>query len=154
MALGSAFRLSETPLPFPGVVQRRLFRADRDAGERRTDGRESLLAALHETACDIARLPRAAEIFVREFPSPRSNSRLYLAWMLLFGLGGLTPAQLARALPATKAGAAKLLRQLEARHLAHAQGPFAPFVCAITIPLALPDWRHETAFYAAWSSAS
>ena len=30
-------------------------------------------------------------------------------------------------------------------HLARAHGPFAPFVCAITIPMALPDWRHETA---------
>ena len=59
VALGSAFRLSETPLPFVGVVHRRLFRADRDAGERRTDGRESLLAALHDTACDVARMPRA-----------------------------------------------------------------------------------------------
>lgn len=145
VALGSAFRLSDTPLPFVGVVHRRLFRADRDAGERRTDGRESLLAALHGTACDVARMPRAADIFAREFPNQRSNSRLYLAWMLLFGLGGLTPAQLARALPATKAGAAKLLRQLESRHLARAHGPFAPFVCAITIPMALPDWRHETA---------
>lgn len=145
VALGSAFRLSETPLPFVGVVHRRLFRADRDAGERRTDGRESLLAALHDTACDVARMPRAADIFAREFPNQRSNSRLYLAWMLLFGLGGLTPAQLARALPATKAGAAKLLRQLESQHLARAHGPFAPFVCAITIPMALPDWRHETA---------
>jgi hypothetical protein len=29
--LRSAFRLSEKPLPFPGLVQRRLFRADRDA---------------------------------------------------------------------------------------------------------------------------
>lgn len=144
-ARGHALRLSETPLPFPGVVQRRLFRADRDAGERRTAARESLLLALHEAACDIARLPRAAEVFAREFPSQRSNSRLYTAWMLLFGLGGLTPAQLARALPATKAGAAKLLRQLEARHLVHAQGPFAPFVCAITIPMALPDWRYQAA---------
>lgn len=144
-ARGHAFRLSEDPLPFPGLVQRRLFRADRDAGERRTDARESLLAALHDTACDIARMPRVAEVFARELPRQRSNSRLYLAWMLLAGLGGLTPAQLARALPATKAGAAKLLRQLEAQHLAHAQGPFAPFVCALAIPMALPDWRHQAA---------
>lgn len=144
-ARGHAFRLSERPLPFPGIVQRRLFRADRDAGERRSDAREYLLAVLHDTACDIARMPRAGEIFAREFPSQRSNSRLYHAWMLLFGLGTLTPAQLARALPATKAGAAKLLRKLEAKHLAHSQGPFTTFVCTITIPMALPDWRHQAA---------
>ena len=144
-AHGNAFRLSESPLPFPGLVQRRLFRADRDAGERRTAARESLLDALHDTACDITRMPRAAEIFAREFPNQRSNSRLSLAWMLLFALGALTPAQLARALPATKAGAAKLLRQLETRYLAHQQGPFATFACAITIPMALPDWRYQTA---------
>lgn len=144
-ARGNTFRLSESPLPFPGLVQRRLFRADRTSPERRAHARESLLIALHETACDMARMPRAAELFAREFPSQRSNSRLYTVWMLLFGLGGLTPAQLARALPATKAGAAKLLRSLEAKHLVHAQGPFAPFVIAITIPMALPDWRYQTA---------
>ena len=143
-ALGSAFRLSEKPLPFPGIVQRRLFRADRDRAEGRTAARESLLDALHDTACEIARMPRAAEIFAREFPNQRSNSRLSLAWMLLFAFGALTPAQLARALPATKAGAAKLLRQLDATHLANHQGPFATFACAITIPMALPDWRYQT----------
>lgn len=66
--------------------------------------------------------------------------------MLLFGLGTLTPAQLARALGATKAGAAKLLRQLEATRMAYAQGPFTTFVCAITPTLALPDWRHQASF--------
>lgn len=142
-ARGHAFRLAETPLPFPGLVQRRLFRADRDASERRAETRESLLDALYATACDIARFPRAADIFAREFPSQRSNSRLLSAWMLLFGLGALTPAQLARALPATKAGAAKLLRQLETMQMANHQGPFTTFVCAITPALALPDWRHQ-----------
>ena len=138
-----AFRLSETPLPFPGLVQRRLFRADRHASERRAQACESLLDALYRTACDIARLPRAANIFAREFPILRSNSRLSSSWMLLFGLGALTPAQLARALGATKAGAAKLLRQLEAKHLAHNQGPFTTFVCAITPALTLPDWQYQ-----------
>jgi hypothetical protein len=61
--------------------------------------------------------------------------------MLLFGLGGLTPAQLARALPATKAGAGKLLRQLGEQHLAQAQGPFAPYTCTLLLTTALPDWR-------------
>ena len=61
--------------------------------------------------------------------------------MLLFALGALTPAQLARALPATKAGAAKLLRQLEARHMADSPGPFAPFICTITLPVAFPELR-------------
>ena len=143
-ARGDLFHLSETALPFPGLAQRRLFRADRGAQDRRSDARESLLEALHATACDIVRLPRAAEVFVREFPKQRTNSRLYLAWMLLFGLGGLTPAQLARALPATRAGAGKLLRQLETRHLARDQGPFAPFLCTLNIPVAMPDWRYPS----------
>lgn len=120
-----------------------MFRADRDASQRRAQARESLQDALYATACDIARLPRVADVFARAFPSQRSNSRLYHAWMLLFGLGALTPAQLARAIGATKAGAAKLLRQLEAKHMAHNQGPFTTFVCAITLALALPDWRHQ-----------
>ena len=144
-ARGNAFRLSESPLPFPGIVQRRLFRADRDAGERRADANEALLEALHNAACDIVRVPRAAGVFAREFPNLRSNSRLYPAWMLMFGLGALTPAQLARALPATKAGAAKLLRQLEAKHLARSQGPFEPFVVNISLPVAFPDWRYAAA---------
>jgi hypothetical protein len=140
-ARGNAFHLSESPLPFPGLVQRRLFRADRNPDQRRADARESLLEAVHATACDIARVPRAAELFAREFPRQRINSRLYPAWMLLFGLGGLTPAQLARALPSTKAGAAKLLRQLEAQHLVRSSGPFEPFISTITLPVAFPAWR-------------
>ena len=141
-ARGPAFRLSTAPLPFPGIVQRRLFRADRDAPARRADARESLVGALHDTASDIARIPLAADVFARAFPSQRRNSRLSLAWMLLFGLGGLTPAQLGRALPATKAGAGKLLRALEAEHLVRSSGPFAPYVCAMDPPVALPDWRY------------
>ena len=39
--------------------------------------------------------------------------------------------------------AIKLLRQLEAKHMAHHQGPFTTFVCAITPALALPDWRYQ-----------
>ena len=145
VARGHGFHLAESPLPFPGIVQRRLFRADRDADERRADTNEALLDALHDAACDIARVPRAADVFAREFPSQRSNSRLFPAWMLLLGLGALTPAQLARALPATKAGAAKLLRQLEAKHLVHHQGPFEPFVVSISLPVAFPDWRYSAA---------
>ena len=135
------FHLSESPLPFPGIVQRRLFRADRDPATRSDDANENLLEALHKTACDIALMPRAHALFAREFPDKRSNSRLYPSWMLLFALGALTPAQLARALPATKAGAAILLRQLEAQHLAHCPGTFQPFACSVTVPIALPDWR-------------
>lgn len=138
-ARGSAFYLSEGPLPFPGLVQRRLFRADRDPATRRNDANESLLEALHDTLCDIALMPRANALFAREFPDQRSNSRLYPTWMLLFALGALTPAQLARALPATKAGAGKLLRQLEARHLAHSAGPFEPFRCTISLTVSFPD---------------
>lgn len=143
-ARSDAFRLSDTALPSPGLVQRRLFRADLDPQDRRNGARENLLEALHATACDIVRFPRASEVFAREFLKQRTNSRLYLAWMLLFGLGGLTPAQLARALPATKAGAGKLLRQLETRHLARNQGPFAPFLCTLNIPVAMPDWRYPS----------
>lgn len=138
-ARGKAFHLIDSPLPFPGLVQRRLFRADRDASARRVDAREILLEALHDAARNIARVPRAAEVFEREYPKLRSNSRLYLAWMLLFGLGALTPAQLGRALPATKAGATKLLRQLERCHLAKDEGPFAPFVCSISLPVIFAD---------------
>lgn len=144
-ARGDAFRLSEGPLPFPGLVQRGLFRADRSAAERRELARKSLLDALHATACDMTRMPRAAAIFARDCAGLRSNSRLALAWMLLFGLGGMTAAQLARALPATKAGAGKLLRQLEDHNLVRGQGPFAPYVCAFDLPMALPDWRHQVA---------
>lgn len=141
-ARGSAFHLSQNPLPFPGLVQRRLFRADRDADQRREAACEAMLDALHDTACDIARVPKAAAIFAREFPSQRSTSRLLPTWMLVFALGALTPAQLARALPATKAGAAKLLRHLETRLLVRHSGPFEPFVCAVSVPVALPDWRY------------
>ncbi|MEO0031262.1 MAG: hypothetical protein RIS94_1020 [Pseudomonadota bacterium] len=141
LARPEAFALGPIPLPCPGIVHRRLFRADRTADERRNIARESLLEALHEACCDIACGPRAAEVFARVFPAQRSTSRLGPAWLLLFPLGSLTPAGLARALPATKAGAAKLLRQLESGGLARAQGPWAPFACAIRFPLAFPAWR-------------
>lgn len=133
----AAFHLGHSALPCPGIVSRALFRADRDADQHRDAANESLLEALHQTACDIARIPRAAEIFAKTFPNQRSTSRLFPAWMLLFGLGGLTPAQLARALPATKAGAGKLLRQLEAARLCRSAGAFEPFVCSLKIPIKL-----------------
>jgi len=136
------FRLSATPLPCPGVVSRRVFRADRVSEARRDEARESLVAALQATARDIGEVPRAAAAFASAFPSQRRSSRLGQAWLLVYALGGLTPAQLSRALGATKAGAGKLLRQLEAEHLVRGWGPFAPFVCAIGVPVALPEWRH------------
>ena len=124
-------------------MQRRLFRADRDLHQRRAETRDGLNVALYETACDIAALPRAADIFAQQFASLRSNSRLGQTWFLLFALGQLSPAQLARALPATKAGAGKLLRQLETGRLARSAGPLAPFVSAYSAPVAFPDWRDE-----------
>lgn len=136
VAQGNAFQLGKASLPFPGIVQRRLFRADRSAVERHAGTCECLLEALRETACDIARIPRMAEILACGFAHQRSNSRLSSAWLLLVGLGSLTPAQLARALPATNAGAAKLLRQLEAKHLARGSGPFEPYICASSFPAA------------------
>src|SRR3546814_1734265 len=66
-----------------------------------------VLEALHESLCDIARIPRAAAAFGEAFPALREHSRLHSVWMLLFAYGSITPAQLARALPCTKAGAAK-----------------------------------------------
>lgn len=138
-ARSPAFHLGQSPLPCPGIATRALFRADRSAEQHRQAAFENLLNALHQTAGDIARLPRVAALFARTFPQQRSTSRLLPAWLLLFGLGGLTPAQLARALPATKAGAGKLLRQLEAGRLCTNSGPFEPFLPAITVPVSLPD---------------
>jgi hypothetical protein len=129
-----------TPLPVPGVVQRAMFRADRDAFQRRSDIAQALDHALHETACDIALILRADQLFRRDFTRQRSHSRLHTAWMLLFVLEALTPAQLARALPATKAGAAKLLRALVTGHLAHHHGSVEPYVCAVSFPVAFPGW--------------
>ncbi|KKW89475.1 hypothetical protein, partial [Sphingobium chungbukense] len=138
------FHLGEIPLPFPGVVQRRLFRADRGPAVRREDAKAGLLDALHNTLCDIALMPRASALFAKEFPDQRSNSRLYPSWMMLYALGSLTPAQLARALPATKAGAAKLLRQLVTRRLANNGGSFEPFFCATRLTVSFPDAPHKS----------
>jgi hypothetical protein len=75
VARGHGFHLAESPLPFPGIVQRRLFRADRDAGERRADANEALLAALHAAACDIRRNPWAIRLHhqLGNSPSPRTT---------------------------------------------------------------------------------
>lgn len=129
------FGLSAHPLPFPGLVRRRLFRADRDPETDRDDVVELLLEAFHETLCEIARIPRAAGAFHDGFPALRGNSRLFPAWMLLFAFGALSPAQLARALPCTKAGAGKLLRQLRDGQFAVNNGPQEPFGCARQFPV-------------------
>src|SRR3546814_320029 len=107
----------------------RLFRADRDADRDRDDIAVLVLEALHESLCDIARIPRAAAAFGEAFPALREHSRLHSVWMLLFPYGSITPAQLARALPCTKAGAAKLLRQLAGQSFAVTHGRYDPYVC-------------------------
>ena len=132
------FGISPHPLPFPGLVRRRLFRADRDPKTDRDDVVELMLEAFHETLCEIARIPRAAAAFHDGFPALRGNSRLYPAWMLLFGFGSMTPAQLARALPCTKAGAAKLLRALAVHHFAAHHSPVEPFKSTANFPVAFP----------------
>lgn len=129
------FGLSPHPLPFPGLVRRRLFRAGRDADRDRDDIAELVLEALHETLCDVARIPRAAVAFGDAFPGLRVTSRLLDSWMLLFVFGAMTPAQLARALPCTKAGAGKLLYDLKKGHFAMHHGSHEPFVCAIQFPV-------------------
>lgn len=129
------FGLSPHPLPFPGIVRRRLFRADRDVHRDRDDIIELVLEAFHETLCDIARIPRAAAAFGEAFPGLRVNSRLLDSWMLLFAFGAMTPAQLARALPCTKAGAGKLLYDLKNGHFAIHHRSHEPFGCAIQFPV-------------------
>ena len=125
------FGISPHPLPFPGLVRRRLFRADRDPDRERDDISEFILDALYETLCDVARMPRAAAAFAEAFPALREHSRLRSVWMLLFAYGSITPAQLARALPCTKAGAAKLLRQLAGQSFAVTHGRYDPYVCSL-----------------------
>lgn len=132
-------------LPCPGLVCRRMFRADCTSSERRAIAHETMLDALHGIAGDLARVPRALDAFARTFPSLRSTSRLLPSWLLLFGFDALTPAQLARSLPATKAGAGKLLRQLEQEGLARSQGPWTPFVCAKRFRVGLAQWRERPA---------
>lgn len=131
----SLFGLSPHPLPFPGLVRRRLFRADRDIDRDRDDIIELLLEAFHETLCDIARIPRATAAFGEAFPGLRVNSRLLETWLLLFAFGSMTPAQLARALPCTKAGAGKLLNDLKNGHFAVHHGSHEPYASAIQFPV-------------------
>jgi hypothetical protein len=144
-ARSPAFGLSRKPLCIPGVVRRKMFRSDRDADQRRSDIAETLLTALHEALRDIALVLRADQAFAYEFTQQRSHSRLQSAWMLLYALGALTPAQLARALPATKAGTAKLLRQLVTAQMAQHHGAYDPYVCAIQFAVAFPAWGAEEA---------
>ncbi len=134
------FHLANITVPLPGLVERRMFRADMGLSQLRSEVHEALLHAVHETICDIVIVPRAEQAFHQTFPRLRSHSRASTAWHLLFALGALTPAQLARALPATKAGAAKLLRQLVGGQLAHHDGAYAPYTAAVTFPFALSGW--------------
>lgn len=127
VARPEAFRLCTAPPPFPGIVRRRLFRADLAPDAQRSSARENLLEVMHTVITDIDGIWRATRRFAAEFPQQRSNSRLGNAWMLLAGLHELTPSQLARAVSATKAGAGKLLRQLVAHHLVRPNGLYEPF---------------------------
>lgn len=145
-AHGAAFALTASPqlaLPCPGVVTRRMFRADRTLEQLRTDIAAQLMAAVHAVTAEIARLPRAATLFTERFPTLRGNSRLMAAWFLLFALDGLTAAQLARALPCTKAGAGKLLRQLEREGLVRSSGSHAPFIPAMRVVVSLAKEMSE-----------
>ena len=138
-AHGAAFAVTPLALPCPGLVARRLFRADVPSEQLPALVADQLGAAVHGVAREIARLPRAVTLFVERFPALRGNSRLRQAWLLLFALDGLTAAQLARALPCTKAGAGKLLRQLQGQGLVRSSGPFAPYVPAVRVTVSLPD---------------
>jgi hypothetical protein len=129
LARPQAFALTAPPLPLPALARRRLFRADLSPAKRRDGARECLLRAMLEAARDLDRIWRATRRFAAEFPQQRSHSRLGSAWLLLVGLEDLTPAQLGRALGVTKAGAGKLLRQLESGGLARSNGMFEPFSC-------------------------
>lgn len=133
---GEPFGLN--PLPCPAIVSRRVFRSDVDDDARREAIVENLIEALHEALCEIARVPRAAIAFRDAFDKLRGNSRLYSAWMLLFAFDTMTPAQLARALPCSKPGAAKLLQALESQHFAGCGVGFAPFMSRLHLAVAFP----------------
>ena len=126
------------PLPCPGVVSRRMFRADLDDEARRVAIVERVLDALHEALCEIVRVQRASAAFREAFDKLRGNSRLYSSWMLLFAFGAMTPAQLARALPCSKPGATKLLQALESEHFAGCGDGFAPFMSRLQFAVAFP----------------
>lgn len=130
----SPFGLS--PLPCPGLVSRRLFRADLDDDVRRDAIVEELLEALHETLCEIVRVQRASSAFWDTFTGLRGNSRLYSVWMFLFAFNTMTPAQLARALPCSKPGAIKLLQTLRDSQLAGAKVSASGFDCIRQFPVA------------------
>lgn len=104
-----------------GIVRRRLFRAARDPEADRDAVRDCVGAA------------RGLVVW-RDVFGAEGEARLYPAWMLLFGFGSMTPAQLARALPCTKAGVAKLLRQLKEGQFAVHHGAHEPLVCSAHIP--------------------
>lgn len=124
-----ALALCVPPIPLPGLARRRLFRADLSAAKRRDAASDGLLKAMLEAARDLDRIWQATRRFAGQFPQLRSHSRLGSAWALLVSLGELTPAQLGRALGMTKAGAGKLLRQLESGGLARSNGMFEPYAC-------------------------
>ena len=124
-----ALALCVPPIPLPALARRRLFRADLSAAKRRDAASDGLLKAMLEAARDLDRGWQATRRFASQFPQLRSHSRLGSAWALLVSLGELTPAQLGRALGMTKAGAGKLLRQLESGGLARSNGMFEPYAC-------------------------
>lgn len=131
LALARPDWLGLCALPCPGPLPRRLWRADLSPAARRDGAVESVTSALDALGQDIIAISRAARAFATAFPAQRRHSRLGQAWLLLTGLGEMTPAQLARALPATKAGAAKLLRQLETARFARCPAPYAPFAAVM-----------------------
>lgn len=133
---GEPFGLN--PLPCPGIVSRRVFRADVDENARRDVIADQLLDSLHETLCEIVRVQRASAAFREAFTGLRGNSRLNSAWMCLFAFGSITPAQLARALPCSKPGAGKFLDALQINHFAAARSSPSAFECVRQFRVAFP----------------
>ena len=111
------FALGAAPLALAGLAPRLLFRAEPEAPL------STLLADILRTAVgnlhsDLGLLRRGLELGDERLASRYASSRARDAWRLVFGMGPLTRAELARCLGVTKRTASMAVAALEAAGLA------------------------------------
>lgn len=118
--------VSKASLPCPALLRREILRFDRSKSWRD----KALLSSLSESAHGVAETIFAAfhgvTSFETRFSELRSNSRLRFAYVLLAGIGELSPSILSQLVGCSEPGARKMLKQLAdagfARHHPPAPG--------------------------------
>lgn len=124
--------------PFPALFSREMLRFDRSKAWRHQALSAALTEAAHHLSSVAIESIHAVHNFRAVFPDLRRNSRLGSAFVLVAGLGEMSPTLLARLVGCTEPGARKMLKQLASAGLAAAQSPSPAFELVHSFRLGWP----------------